>query len=148
MNNEREFDWDDEIVEESSFTLLEEGEYEFIVDKFTRGLYEPKHAESKIPACKKACLELKIIHNGSTVVLKKDLLLHSKMEWMLSQFFISIGQKKQGEPLKMNWNEVPGARGLVKIGIREYTTKNGDKGQSNDIISFLPPRKTFTAGAF
>lgn len=148
MNTEREFDWDDEIVEESAFTLLDDGEYEFVVNKFTRGLYEPKSASSKIPACKKACLELEISHNGNTVALNENLLLHSKMEWKLSQFFISIGQKKPGEALKMNWNEVPGAKGLVKVGVREFTKKDGGTGTSNEIVAFLPPKTQFKAGEF
>ena len=52
------------------------------------------------------------------------------------------------EKLKMNWNEVVGARGRAKIGHREY---NGNI--YNDIKRFYAPdesapKKSFTPGKF
>lgn len=63
-------------------------------------------------------------------------------------FFTCIGQRKHGEKLKMNWNEVVGARGRAKIGHREY---NGNI--YNDIKRFYAPdesapKKSFTPGKF
>ena len=53
---------------------------------------------------------------------------------MLSAFFAAIGQKKKGEPLKMNWQTIVGARGVCKVGIRTY---NGN--QYNEVKAMLYP---------
>ena len=70
------------------------------------------------------------------------------MEGLLSTFFRGIGQKKKGEPLRMNWPSVPGSTGRCKIGTRTYTGN-----EYNDIKKFYPkdeaPQKpTFSAGQF
>ena len=44
---ERELNWDDEISQESEFTLLEDGDYDFEVTKFERGR---SNGSEKIPA--------------------------------------------------------------------------------------------------
>ena len=43
---------------------------------------------------------------------------------MLSAFFGAIGQKRKGEPLRMDWNAIIGKVGVCKVGSREY---NGNK---------------------
>ena len=43
---------------------------------------------------------------------------------MLSAFFGAIGQKRKGEPLRMDWNAIVGRTGVCKVGVREY---NGNK---------------------
>lgn len=159
---EREFSWDEEIVKESGeFTLLPEGDYDFTVNSFDRA----RHAGSeKLPPCNKAILHLTIEGpEGDVVQMDHSLFLHSKTEGMLGQFFLAIGQKKHGEPLKMNWNLVPGAKGKCRIFIDEYTKKDGSVGKSNKIKRFLDPAEkpatptstvvssgpvTFTPGAF
>lgn len=71
----------------------------------------------------------------------------------MSSFFIAIGQKKHGEPLKMNWNSAVGARGKCKVYIDKWTSNNGNEMQSNKIRRFLEPTENtpqakFTPGAF
>lgn len=53
---------------------------------------------------------------------------------MLSAFFGAIGQKKKGEPLKMNWQTIIGSRGVCKVGMRTY---NGN--QYNEVKAMLYP---------
>lgn len=137
-NYEREFGWDDEIVNESEFTLLPEGDYNFEVTKFERG----RHAGSaKLPPCNKAELTVKITSDDGkqSTTLQHNLFLHTKCEGLLSEFFISIGQKKHGEPLRMNWPAVIGAKGRCTVYIDKYTKKDGSAGESNKIKRFLEP---------
>lgn len=53
---------------------------------------------------------------------------------MLSAFFAAIGQKKKGEPLRMNWNTIIGATGVCKVGTRQYNNNN-----YNEVKSMLYP---------
>lgn len=130
---ETPLDWDSEISAESSFTLLPEGEYPFTVVTFERKYH---NGSEKLPACPKA--ELKIEIDGGDkgkAVVTHNLFISRKTEGLLCEFFISIGQKKHGEPLKMNWQLVPGATGRCKIGVRTY--KDNDY---NEIKKFIEPK--------
>lgn len=148
MNNEREFNWDDQIQEESSgWELLPEGEYDFKVLKFERG----RHGGSaKLPPCNKAILTLEITGSQGNTTVTHNLFLHTKTEGLLSEFFISIGQKKHGEPLRMNWQTVTGAKGRCKLKIDTWAGNDGQERKSNRISKFLEPSAapSFTPGAF
>lgn len=142
----RELDWNDSIEKDvAEFVLLAEGEYDFVVESFERG----RHAGSdKLPPCNKAMLKIRIKATEGTVNLNHNLFLHTITEGMLSAFFASIGQKKKGETLAMNWNLVPQAMGRCKLGIRTYV-KDGETRKINEIKQFLPKEaKTFQAGKF
>lgn len=101
-------------------------------------------------ACNTAELELVILdHEGKERHVFDSLKLNSKMEWMLSQFFLCIGQKKKGEALRPNWNAVVGSRGRVELVINEYKDKNGNAKKNNRVGKYLAPEpKTFKAGVF
>lgn len=145
---ERELGWDDEISQESEFTLLSAGDYDFEVTKFERGRSK---GSDKLPASNMAILTIKLSGNGNSTVVTENLVLHTKMEWKLSQFFCSIGQKKHGEPLRMNWSKVTGAKGRCKVKVESYTTDKGEKREINRIekfYDFVQPTKKFTAGDF
>lgn len=144
---ERELQWDDTIEKDAAdFVLLPEGDYNFIVESFERARH---NGSDKLPPCNKAILKLRIEAKEGTAYITHNLFLHSKTEGMLSAFFASIGQKKKGEPLKMNWNAVPGSVGKAKIGIHKYTS-NGEERQANDIKRFYPKEDgpEFKAGEF
>lgn len=131
---ERELDWDDEISKESEFTLLPEGDYKFTVVKFTRGRH---NGSAKLPACKKAELELKVDDGkGNTGTIMHNLFLHTKTEGMISAFLIAIGQKKHGEPTRPNWNAMVGAQGRCKVGVDEWVNDKGETMKSNQIKKF------------
>ncbi|MCB5934469.1 hypothetical protein LI012_06330 [Caldibacillus thermoamylovorans] len=133
---ERELGWDDEIEESGpEFVLLPEGEYNFTVEKFERSRHQ---GSANLPPCNMAILTLKIDggeHGEATVIHR--LFLHSKTEGFLSRFFESIGQKKEGERIRMNWNAVFGAKGRCKLEINTYM-KDGQERKNNQIKSFLP----------
>lgn len=127
-----ELDWDSEISQESSYTILPEGEYPFSVASFERGYH---NGSDKLPPCNKAILTIEIDGGklGKSTV-KHNLFISRRTEGLLCEFFISIGLKKHGEPLRMNWAAVPGAKGRCKVGIRTY---NGN--EYNEIKRFLEP---------
>lgn len=144
---DRELGWDDEIEKDSGdFLLLPEGDYDFVVESFERGRH---NGSEKLPACNKAMLKLRIDTPDGTALINHNLFLHTKTEGMISAFFTSIGQKKKGEKIKMNWNAVIGAKGRCKVDIREWIGTDGEKRQSNEIKRFYPfEEKKFEAGKF
>ena len=134
---ERELGWDDEISRESDFTIIPEGDYDFTVTGFERGRHD---GSEKLPPCNMAIVTLAVtLPDGSTANLRHRLFLHSRCEGLLSAFFTGIGLKRKGEPLRMNWNAVPGAHGRCKITVRNWKGKNGEDMQSNDIKKFYDP---------
>ena len=134
---DRVFDWNDVIENDNSFILLPAGNYPFTVKAFERGEFA---GSDKMPPCKKAVLTLEIDGGmlGSTEI-NENLYLHSRAEWKLCQFFLSIGQRKKGEQLRMNWNAVPGSRGMCEIEINKYKNRNGEDRENNRVKAFLDP---------
>lgn len=142
---ERELGWDDEISRESDFTIIPEGDYDFTVTGFERGRYD---GSEKLPPCNMAIVTLAVtLPDGSTANLRHRLFLHTRCEGLLSAFFTGIGLKRKGEPLRMNWNTVPGAHGRCKITVRSWKGKNGEDMQSNDIKKFYDPFENSSASA-
>ncbi len=135
---ERELGWDDEISYESEFVLIPAGDYNFTVTGFERARYA---GGQKLPPCNQAIVTCRIdMPDGTTQNIKHNLFLHSKCEGMLSEFFVGLGLKRKGEPLKMNWNAVTGAKGRCKVGIHTWkNSKTGEDMQSNEIKKFYEP---------
>ena len=124
-NFDREFGWDDTIQKDSEFVFLPDGLYWFTVKEYERGRHTPNPQNpGKLPACPKATVHLTIVANEGETELRHNLFLHSSTEGMLSAFFGAIGQKRKGEPLRMDWNAIIGKVGVCKVGNREY---NGNK---------------------
>ena len=135
----RELGWDDEIENDSpEYITLPEGEYPFTVTNFERGRYQPG-PNSKLPPCNMAVLTIELLSpDGFAVPVKDKLYLHSSTEGFLCEFFTSIGQRKHGERVRMNWNAVTGSKGRAKVGIREYQ-KDGETRTINEIKKYLEP---------
>lgn len=144
---ERALGWDDTIEKDpGEFVLLPEGEYDFEVASFERARFD---GSEKLPPCNMAVLFLKVKSGEKETTIRNALFLHSKTEGLLSAFFTSIGQKKKGEPLKMNWNKVVGAKGRCKVKVRTWKNDKGEEMQSNEIARFLmPSNKTYSDGKF
>jgi hypothetical protein len=132
---ERELGWDDTIEKDGGeFIVLPAGEYDFTVTKFERGRFA---GSTKMPACNQAKLTLTIHSPQGDVDVFHSLLLHTKTEGFLSNFFAGIGQKKKGEKLRMNWGTVVGSSGRCKLQIHEFTGNDGQKKQSNEVKTFI-----------
>jgi len=147
-NMERALDWNDTINKDDEYELLPEGTYEFTVESFERGRFD---GSEKMSACPMANLTLLVKDpaTGKQGKVFDTLFLHSKAEWRLSQFFTGIGQKKKGEPLRMDWNRVPGSTGRLELTVNKYTKKDGSSGENNRVGKYLPKeKKQFTPGQF
>jgi len=131
-----EMDWDDEIENDNAYEVLPEGDYRFRVQRFERARHP---GSAKIPPCKKAALTLDVSNSANTGTVTANLLLHKSLEWKLCQFFTSIGQRRHGERLHMNWNAVPGASGVCHIGIRKWTGSDGKEHEGNEVAEFYDP---------
>ena len=157
---ERELSWDDEIAEEGSYEPLPEGDYRFTVSKIERARSQGK---GKLPPCNMAKVTVRIPTDSGERELTENLLLHSSLEWKLSQFFLSIGLKKHGEPLRMNWTAAVGRSGKCRVVQRKYKKNDGAEGTTNDIAKFYaydevvvnliepqapPAAQSWTPGAF
>lgn len=135
--------WDDVIENDGQeFVVLPEGDYTFTVSNFERGSFP---GGAKIPACPKATVTLNIDNDQGVATARVDLLLYRTVEWKIAAFFRSIGQKKHGEKVAMNWNKVVGARGKAHFKPRSYT-KDGEERKVNDVDRFLDydPSVAFT----
>lgn len=146
---ERELGWDDPIENDGpEFTLLPEGDYDFTVVGFERGRH---NGSEKLPPCNKAVLSIKLEGRAGTTTINHNLFLHTKTEGLLCSFFNSIGQRKHGERITMNWNAVTGSTGRCKVGIRKWTSNEGKEYSSNEIKKFYEPvvqQTVFKPGTF
>ena len=143
-----EIGWADTIENEGTdFEPLPPGTYHFTVNSMERARFQ---GSERMSACNMANLDLLITdEDGKEHHVFDSLYLHTKAEWRLSQFFLCIGQKKKGEPLKPNWNAVPCSTGRAEIIINEYTDKNGNPRKNNRVSKYLPAEtKQFKAGEF
>lgn len=131
-NFDHELDWNDEITNDGAeFISLQPGDYQFTVTNIERARHTPNpHNPGKLPACNKAIVSVKIETAEGSTTLKHNLFLHSTTEGMLSAFFGAIGQKKHGQPLKMNWNVI-GATGVCRINKRKGTGQYADHEYDN-----------------
>jgi len=112
------FSWDDEIEKDDQFVILEEGDYNFTVASFERGLQDKTE---KLPQCPKAIITLKV----GDATLTENFPLCGAMEWKMSAFFRAIGMKKHGEKLKMNWQGAVGKSGRCHVKKTQGTKNNG-----------------------
>lgn len=118
IDNMKTFDWEDEIEKDDQFVTLEEGDYDFTVINFERGLQDKT---DKLPQCNKAIITLKV--EDATIV--ENFPLCASMEWKASGIFRAVGMKKHGEKLKMKWPDLIGKTGRCHIIKRQGTTNSG-----------------------
>ena len=131
----RIMDWNDTIQDDGrEFIILPEGDYYFTVTDFERARFP---GSAKIPACNKATLSLDIDNDKGIATARVDLILYRTLEWRIASFFRSIGMKKHGEQVVMDWTKVVGARGKAHIKPRSYTGKNGEERQVNNVENFI-----------
>lgn len=148
--DERALDWGDTITkDEVEYTLLPEGDYRFRIESYERARFD---GSEKTPPCNKAIVSFTVFGNdGEEVTINENFLLHTKFEWKLSQLFASVGLKKKGEPLVMDWPALPGLTGKCKI-IQNTYTKDGKERTNNRIDRLYAaeeaPAPAFKPGAF
>lgn len=138
---EREFNWDDEISKDTSFIELPAGDYDFVIDHYERGR---SRGSEKIPPSNMAIVYFNIKGpDGQEVQLRENYILHSKLEWKLSELFCGVGLKKKGETLRMNWNALPGLTGRARITL---DPDQNDPSKKYNHVSKLYPKEDTNPG--
>lgn len=128
-------DWNSTVEDDGrAFTILPNGDYQFEVVKFEKGYFE---GSAKVDPCPRADLTLAIDYQGQTINLQTSLLLDRRFEWKIGGFFVSIGEKKKGEKLKMNWSHVLGSHGVAHVTKQTWTDRNGNERESNQVAYFV-----------
>ena len=141
----RELDWDDSIEKDSDYVLLPEGDYDFTIDHYERGR---SNGSEKIPPSNMAIVYFNVrTPEGQETTIKENFILHSKLEWKLSELFCGVGLKKKGEQLRMNWNALPGLTGRAQVSL---DADKNDPSKKYNHIKKIYPKETgkYTAGSF
>ena len=94
-----------------------------------------------------AVVYFRIADRDREVVIRENFILHSSLEWKLSELFRGIGAKKEGEEVRMNWNLLPGATGRAQVSLDP--DRNDPSKKYNHIKKIYPKEiKKFEAGKF
>lgn len=141
----RELNWDDVISKDSSgFEPIPEGDYDFIIEKYERARSQ---GGGKLPPCNMAIVYFRVTDRDREVVIRENYILHSSLEWKLSELFRGIGAKKEGEEVHMNWNLLAGASGRALVSLEP--DKKDPSRKYNHIKKIYPKEiKKFEAGNF
>lgn len=141
----RELGWDDVITKDSSeFDPIPEGDYDFTIERYDRARSQGK---GKLPPCNMAIVYFRIMDRDREVVIRENFILHTSLEWKLSELFRGIGAKKEGEEVRMNWNLLPGATGRAQVSLDP--DRNDPSKKYNHIKKIYPKEiKKFEAGKF
>ncbi len=112
-NFEKELGWEDEIQKDNSFIEFPEGDYDFVIDHFDRSRSK---GSDKIPPSNMAVVFFRIKNkHGEEILIRENFILHTRLEWKLSELFRSVGLKKEGEALRMNWPALVGKTGKCHV---------------------------------
>jgi len=132
--------WDD-TLEDTGYELIPEGFVSFEILDFQR----TRKTKGKLGECNVAVLKLSVEHvdTGEKGTIEEELPLHKKLQFLLLQFFSSIGQRKPGDEgaFSPNWakSAIVGATGMCEIGIRTFEKRDGSQGSANEIKKWLAP---------
>lgn len=141
----RELNWDDAISKDSGdFEPIPEGDYDFVIEKYERARSQ---GGGKLPPCNMAIVYFRVTDRDREVVIRENYILHTSLEWKLSELFRGIGAKKEGEEVRMNWNLLTGASGRAQVSL-DPDRKDPAK-KYNHIKKIYPKEiKKFEAGNF
>ena len=142
----RELGWDDSIKQDSqNFDPIPEGDYNVTIEKYDRSRSK---GEGKLPPCNMAVVYF-IVHADREITIRENYILHSSLEWKLSELFRGVGLKKEREELRMDWNALPGKTARAKIGVKPGIK---DPSKKFNYIEKLYPKDSdkpaFTPGRF
>ncbi len=134
MSEERELGWDETVGEGEGFTVLPKGKVKFTVTQVERSRSK---GSDKLPACAMAVVHLKLeTQDGQVGGCRDFLILHTKMQFKLNQFFTALGFTKDSEGnVKMDWSGAAGRTGFCDILVDNY---NGN--ENNKVEKYLEPQ--------
>jgi len=104
---------------------IPEGEHYFRVLAVAKG-FDEKHQ------CDAAIVTMTVRAGEITAKIQDRLPCHTDFEWKLGAFFKSLGLRKSGEKIRMNWDAAVGQWGRLKVVI-----KKGDTRDFHNVGSYL-----------
>lgn len=130
--------WEGYVIDDGpSFELLEAGYYPFRVKKLDKERFE---GSAKMASCSRAKLTLEVNVGDHEATITDRIMLNTKTQWRVARFFECLGFTRDDEGrMQMHWNDVEDKEGWLKIKVREYTDKNGNKQQTNDVDEYCRP---------
>lgn len=147
MQNGYELDWDSEIDqdEQPSFTLIDEGDYNFRIDSVERTFVGDN--SEKYAGAKMATVYMDIeVPGQDSVLLRENFILHSNFAWKIGSLLTCVGLKKKGEPIRGNyWSKLAGLTGRCRI--VQNSSKRNPEQKFNNIDTFYAPSDTKDSGA-
>lgn len=130
--------WDGYVSSDGEgFTLLEPGDYDFVVTDFERS----RSQKTDMPM---AIITLEVGNEiDERTQITDYLVLQDTAEWKISQFFRSLDLKKKGESVHIDktFEKSVGMSGRCKVVQEEYINKDGEKRKSNKIKRYLEPSR-------
>ena len=141
----KELGWEDTIQDDGQdFEPVPAGDYEVTIEKWERGRSK---GEGKLPPCNMAIVYFTIHAPERKITVRENYILHSSLEWKLSELFCGVGLKKKGEALRMNWSALPGKKARARVGLQPGVmdpTKQYNRIEK--LYPYEPPK--FTPGSF
>ena len=141
----RELGWEDFIKQDNQdYEPIPEGDYNVTIEKFDRSRSK---GEGKLPPCNMAVVYFTVHVPEREVTIRENYVLHTSLEWKLSELFRGVGLKKEGEELRMDWSALPGKTARARIVVT--TSRNGN--EYNNIKKLYPKdtsKPAFTPGGF
>lgn len=133
-----ELGWNDELdPKAAAFETLPPGAYDFVVAELKKERFP---GSTKMGPCDMPVLTLRVEANGMKAQLTHRLFLHTKCEGLLVAFFRSIGAAtNEAGRVRMEWNNVVGARGRCLIEAHEFKGRDGDTITGTQVKKFLTP---------
>ncbi len=113
--------WDERLSPPGGIDIcLKEGDYNFVVIQFERGLY---NGGKVVPQCNKAVLTMEIEAPARKVTIKNNLFLCHSFSEKIYNFFCAIGHTKRGDYCDMDWGNLVGAKGRAHF--KPHTDSKG-----------------------
>lgn len=113
---DKELGWEDTIKNDGQdFEPVPEGDYDVTVERIERSRSK---GEGKLPPCNMAVVYFIVHAHNRDITVRENYILHTSIEWKLSELFCGVGLKKKGEELRMNWQALPGKKARAKIGLK------------------------------
>lgn len=141
QGNDVAFDWDvteGDLDERPRFHTLEPGYYPFTVQKLERTRYD---GSAKIPPCPMAKVTLRVQDaDGTEALTSCRLFLVQSMMWKVTRFMAAVGQGKDANgKTVINWGDVEGRNGWLRLSKRSYRTSDGQEREANNVDEFCLP---------
>lgn len=131
----RELAWDEVIDDGEGYperVVFEPGDYDFTVKSFERG-------KAKDTGRNMAILDLEVTDGSKKSVVRDWIVLTNKTYWKAANYFRSVGMKKHGEDIKMDWKGSIGKTGRCTLIKEEKISKKGNPYDVNYVYNYNDP---------